>query len=122
MDSACFPAYSNPIPRPLSDLINSLNSSETFRESLDRINQGKYLVFMAITVEKLTEEVLALPSDARAMLADRLVESLDPLTDDAIRELWATEAIRRRDEVRSGAVKTIPASDVLTEAHNLIKK
>ena len=122
MDSACFPAYSNPIPRPLSDLINSLNSSETFRESLDRINQGKYLVYMSITVEKLTEEVLALPSDARAMLADRLVESLDPLTDDAIRELWATEAIRRRDEVRSGAVKTIPASDVLTEAHNLIKK
>jgi hypothetical protein len=99
-----------------------LNNSETFRESLDRINQGKYLVYMSITVEKLTEEVLALPSDARAMLADRLVESLDPVTDDAIRELWATEAIRRRDEVRSGAVKTIPASDVLTEAHNLIKK
>ena len=122
MDSACFAACSNPMPRPLSDLINSLNSSETFRESLDRINQGKYLVYMSITVEKLTEEVLALPSDARAMLADRLVESLDPVTDDAIRELWATEAIRRRDEVRSGAVKTIPASDVLTEAHNLIKK
>ena len=122
MDSACFAACYKPTPGPLSDLINSLNSSETFRESLDRINQGKYLVYMAITVEKLTEEVLALPSDARAMLADRLVESLDPVTDDAIRELWATEAIRRRDEVRSGAVKTIPASDVLTEAHNLIKK
>lgn len=77
---------------------------------------------MAITVEKLTEEMLALPSDARALLADRLVESLDPVTDDAIRTLWATEAIRRRDEARSGAVKTIPAEVVLAEANNLLKK
>ncbi len=77
---------------------------------------------MAITVEKLTEEMLALPSDTRALLADRLVESLDPVTDDAIRELWAIEAIRRRDEVRSGAVKTIPAKVVLAEANNLLKK
>ena len=77
---------------------------------------------MAITVEKLTEEMLALPSDARALLADRLVESLDPVADDAIRALWATEAIRRRDEVRSGAVKSIPAEVVLAEANNLIKK
>ena len=77
---------------------------------------------MAITVEKLTEEMLALPSDTRALLADRLVESLDPVTDDAIRALWATEAIRRRDEVRSGAVKPIPAEVVLAEANNLLKK
>jgi hypothetical protein len=77
---------------------------------------------MAITVEKLTEEMLALSSDARALLADRLVESLDPVTDDAIRALWATEAIRRRDEVRSGAVKPIPAEVVLAEANKLLKK
>ena len=82
----------------------------------------RILTYMAIPVEKLTEEMLALSSDARALLADRLVESLDPITDDAIRALWAAEAIRRRDEVRSGAVKTIPAEVVLSEAHNLIKK
>ena len=77
---------------------------------------------MAIPVEKLTEEMLALPSDARALLADRLVESLDPINDESIRALWVAEAIRRRDEVRSGAVTAIPAEDVLAEAHNLIKK
>jgi hypothetical protein len=77
---------------------------------------------MAIPVEKLTEEMLALPSDARALLADRLVESLDPITDDAVRSLWVAEAIRRRDEVRSGAIKPIPAEVVLAEAHNLAKK
>ena len=77
---------------------------------------------MATPVEKLTEELLSLPSDARALLADRLVESLDPINDESIRALWVEEAIRRRDEITSGTVKTIPAEDVLTEARNLIKK
>ena len=77
---------------------------------------------MAIPVEKLTEEMLALPSDARALLADRLVESLDPINDESIRALWVAEAIRRRNEVRSGTVQTIPAEAILTEARNLINK
>jgi len=77
---------------------------------------------MAIPVEKLTEEMLALPSDARALLADRLVESLDPINDESIRALWVAEAIRRRNEVRSGAVQTIPAEVILAEARNLLNK
>jgi len=77
---------------------------------------------MSIPVEKLTEAVLALPSDARALLADRLVESLDPLTDEGIRELWAAEALRRRDEVREGKITTIPGETVLAQVRNSLKK
>ena len=77
---------------------------------------------MAIPVEKLIEEMLALPSDAGALLADRLVESLDPINDESIRALWVAEAILRRNEVRSGAVKAIPAETILAEARNLINK
>lgn len=77
---------------------------------------------MSIPVEKLTEAVLALPSDARALLADRLVESLDPLTDEGIRELWAAEALRRRDEVREGKIPTIPGETVLAQVRNSLKK
>ena len=66
-----------------------------------------------MTVEQLTEEVLSLPSDARALLADRLVESLDPAEDDQIHQLWAAEAKRRRDDVRSGRVKTIPGEEAM---------
>ena len=77
---------------------------------------------MAIPVEKLTEEMLALPSDARALLADRLVESLDPINDESIRALWVAEAVRRRNDVRSGTVQTIPAEAVLAEARNLLNK
>jgi hypothetical protein len=77
---------------------------------------------MAIPVEKLTEEMLALPSDARALLADRLVESLDPINDESIRALWVSEAVRRRNDVRSGTVQTIPAEAILAEARNLLNK
>ncbi|NNM80616.1 MAG: addiction module protein [Gallionella sp.] len=63
---------------------------------------------MQITLEQIAEGALALPSEARALLADRLVESLDPADDGYIRQLWVTEAQRRIAQVRSGAVSTIP--------------
>jgi putative addiction module component (TIGR02574 family) len=77
---------------------------------------------MAVRVEKLTEEVLALPADARALLADRLVESLDPLTDDAVRGSWAAEAGRRRDEIRSGKVAAIPGEAAAEQVRALLRK
>jgi putative addiction module component (TIGR02574 family) len=76
---------------------------------------------MSIPVEKIAEVALSLPSDARALLADRLVESLDPLTDVDVRASWVTEALRRRDEVRSGKVKTIPADEALARVRSLLK-
>jgi putative addiction module component (TIGR02574 family) len=62
---------------------------------------------MDAVIDKLTEQALALPSDARARLVDRLVESLDPSTGGKVQALWVAEATRRRDEVRSGAVKPV---------------
>ena len=81
-----------------------------------------YPIGMPIPVEQLTEEMLALPTDARALLADRLVESLDPLTDDEVRSMWSAEAVRRRDEVRSGAVDTIPGEVVAEHVRSLLGK
>jgi putative addiction module component (TIGR02574 family) len=77
---------------------------------------------MAVPVETLTEEVLALPADARALLADRLVESLDPLADDAVRGSWASEALRRRDEIRSGKVAAIPGETAADQVRALLRK
>lgn len=77
---------------------------------------------MSIPVEKITEAVLSLPSDARALLADRLVESLDPLTDVDIRDLWAAEAVRRRDEIREGKIQTIPGETALAQVRNSLRK
>ena len=67
---------------------------------------------MPMTIDQLAEEALALPSEERALLADRLVESLDDATN-RLDRLWATEAKRRRDEVRQGLVQTVPGAEAL---------
>jgi len=68
---------------------------------------------MSLTIEQLAKEALTLPADARAQLVDRLVESLDPAEDVPFHQLWASEALRRRDEVRAGHVQTIPGPEAL---------
>jgi len=68
-----------------------------------------------MNVEQVAEEALALPSEARAWLVDRLVESLDPTEDGRVRRLWAAEARRRLEAVRCGRVKTIPGDEALAQ-------
>lgn len=75
-----------------------------------------------MSVEQLTDEALALPSEARALLADRLVESLDPAEDGYIHQLWAKEVRRRLDDVRSGRVKTIPGETALAQVRQAMAK
>lgn len=77
---------------------------------------------MSLTVEQIAEEALSLPSEARALLADRLVESLDPAEDGYIHQLWAAEACRRRDDVRSNRVQTIPGDVALTQVRQSIER
>ena len=76
---------------------------------------------MSLPVEKITEYALSLNSDARALLADRLVESLDPIDDEEIRAAWAAEAQRRLSDLRAGKVVAIPADEVLAHVLSLLK-
>jgi len=68
---------------------------------------------MPMKVEEIAEEALALPIEARALLADRLVESLDPAEDGQLHQLWAPEAQRRLQELRSGSVRAIPGEEAV---------
>ena len=77
---------------------------------------------MSLTVEQIAEEALSLPSEARALLADRLVESLDPLEDGYILQLWVAEARARRDNVRTGLVKTIPGLEALDHVRKSVTR
>lgn len=83
------------------------------REQIERRATPAYPPGMAIFIEQLTEDALSLPSDARALLADRLVESLDPVHDQEILTLWSIEAMLRRDEIRSGNIEPIPGDEAL---------
>ena len=77
---------------------------------------------MNFTVEQIAEEALALPSEARALQTDCLTESLDPLEDGYIRQLWVAEAHTCRDEVRSGVVKTISGQEALERVRKSVAR
>ena len=73
-----------------------------------------------MTVEQLTEQALALSSESRALLADRLVESLDVADVSRIDRLWIDVAKRRRDEVRQGLAKTISGDEALARVRRAV--
>jgi hypothetical protein len=74
------------------------------------------------SIEKLTEEILSLPSASRALLAEKLIESLEFDTDPAIQAAWTTEAKKRRDEIRNGSIQTIPGEEALEQVRRLLKQ
>jgi len=59
-------------------------------------------------LKNIAETVERLPAKDRILLAERLLVSLDEAD---LERQWANEAIRRRDKVRSGKVKPVPAAD-----------
>ena len=73
-----------------------------------------------MSLDQLTEQAMQLPLASRAVLAEKLVESLDISQIDDLQKIWSTEAIRRRDEVRSGSVQPIPGDEVIEEVRRSI--
>lgn len=68
-----------------------------------------------MTLRELMSEAESLPVEDRAILADALLRSLNPVEKD-IDQAWAEVALRRVEEVRSGKVQTIPAEEVFRKA------
>ena len=73
------------------------------------------------SIEQLTAELLSLPSASRALLADKLVESLEFDTDPTIQAIWVAEAKRRRDEIQDGSVQPISGEEALAQVRRLIE-
>lgn len=73
------------------------------------------------SIEQLMKEALTLPSAARALLAEKLVESLEFDVDETLQTLWTDEAKKRRDEVRSGAVSPISGEEALARVRQLLE-
>ena len=64
---------------------------------------------MAPNAEKLLQQALSLPEEARIALAEALLQSVErEPADEGADAAWFAEAKRRLEEVRSGAVKLVP--------------
>ena len=78
-----------------------------------------YSSAMTAALKNIAETVEQLPTKERVYLAERLLASLE---DAELEREWADEALRRRDEVRSGKVKPVPAAEVYRRIERLLAK
>jgi hypothetical protein len=74
-----------------------------------------------MSLEELESEALKLSPSSRAKLAEKLLRSLEDLSDEENERLWAEEALRRHEEVESGAVKARPGRKVFRDARSRLR-
>ncbi|MBI3119513.1 MAG: addiction module protein [Candidatus Hydrogenedentes bacterium] len=70
---------------------------------------------------KLMDEVLQLPPDERALLSEKLLESLDSDEPFEISEEWKAEIERRCKAVDRGEVELLPGEQVLKEVFDRLR-
>jgi putative addiction module component (TIGR02574 family) len=67
---------------------------------------------MQTAADRVSEEAMALPADARIVLVDKILASLNLPSQPDIDRLWAEEAERRIGEMERGEVIPVPAEEV----------
>ncbi len=73
------------------------------------------------TSHKLINEVLSLPEEERALLADSLLKSLNK-TDSSNDILWFDVAKKRLEDLRAGKVTPVPGDEVFEKIKERLKK
>ena len=89
--------------------ISTAQIRQLYGELADR--PKRYNVLMPRDAAELLRDALSLPAEARAALADSLLESLDVEVDGNAEEVWREEIYRRLQQIDSGAVRLIPWDD-----------
>lgn len=72
---------------------------------------------MSLTAEKIVTEALSLSPQARAFVAERLIESLEASPGEALSPAWRDEVRRRCREIDEGTLELREAADVFAEAY-----
>jgi putative addiction module component (TIGR02574 family) len=76
---------------------------------------------MGLPAEKILAEALQLSTPLRALVAERLIESLDLEESGEITLEWREEIVRRCREIDEGMVELIPAETVMARAYAALK-
>ncbi|MBA7656776.1 hypothetical protein ES703_64703 [subsurface metagenome] len=77
---------------------------------------------MSTAIDELTSQVMALPPDERALLAQRLWDCLQDFVNPEIEKAFLEEAKKRWHEIEEGKVQCIPAKEVMKEARASLNK
>lgn len=70
---------------------------------------------MVTVTDRVTEEALSLPADARLGLVEKLLASLNLPVDKEVDRLWAQEAERRIAQLEAGEAKLVPGEEVFSK-------
>jgi putative addiction module component (TIGR02574 family) len=77
---------------------------------------------MSRAAAELLNEALKLPTEARAALADSLLDSLDVEVDEDAEQAWRQEIHQRLQEIDNGAVELIPWPDAQQRLQSRLKR
>ena len=74
---------------------------------------------MLTLVEELSERARAMSPDDRALLAERLLDSLHDEAESDAEAAWDQEIARRVEQLASGSPRLVAAEDVHAEARRI---
>ena len=77
---------------------------------------------MSVVIDKVFDDALSLPSDARVVLVEKLLRSLNLPTRAEIDNLWAEEAERRVSQIDQGEIAVIPGDTVFERIRQKYQK
>jgi putative addiction module component (TIGR02574 family) len=72
-------------------------------------------------IAEIEKEVLHLPASERARIAQKLLISLENLSQPELDQLWLDEAERRAADIDQGKVQLVSADEVSRKARTLLK-
>jgi putative addiction module component (TIGR02574 family) len=73
------------------------------------------------SLEEVLKQALGLDVRERAALAEKLLASLEDLSEEEAERLWAEEAERRLAEYRAGRARATSAEEVFRKAQRLVR-
>lgn len=83
--------------------------------NLDRSVSNDELSDMSAIIQRLTNDALTLPDKERALLAQTLLRSLEPVTEEGVEAAWTVEVARRLERVRESSAQGRPAEEVFRD-------
>ncbi len=77
---------------------------------------------MKTTIDTIIAEVLSLSPQARAFVAEKLIESLDSEPEVALSSAWREEVRKRCREIDEGTVELRDAEEVFARGYAALKR
>jgi putative addiction module component (TIGR02574 family) len=78
-------------------------------------------MIMTGTIQEFEEQALRLPVHDRAVLAERLIASLDELNTAENEQMWVEEAEARYEAYKRGEIEFFPAEEAIREIRDSLK-